>query len=98
MYLCYIDESGTSAIPGTTSHFILAGLSIPIWHWKDCERGISAIKKKYCLIDSEIHTAWILRPYLEQNKIPGFNSLSYDRRRDEVEKYRKAGTQKAIIG
>ena len=31
MYLCYIDESGTSDIPGNTSHFILAGLSLPIW-------------------------------------------------------------------
>ena len=33
MYLCYIDESGTSDIPGNTSHLILAGLSLPIWHW-----------------------------------------------------------------
>ncbi len=29
MFLCYIDESGTSNIPGNTSHFILAGLAIP---------------------------------------------------------------------
>ena len=34
MYLCYIDESGTSVVPGNTSHFVLAGLSIPIVQWK----------------------------------------------------------------
>ena len=35
MYLLYIDESGVSNIPGNTSHFILTGISVPIWHWKD---------------------------------------------------------------
>jgi hypothetical protein len=49
MYLCYIDESGTSDIPGNTSHFVLAGLSIPIWHWKDCDREVETIKRKYAL-------------------------------------------------
>jgi hypothetical protein len=33
MYLCYIDESGTPESSGNTSHFVLAGISIPIWHW-----------------------------------------------------------------
>ncbi|MCU7837088.1 MAG: DUF3800 domain-containing protein [gamma proteobacterium symbiont of Taylorina sp.] len=41
MYLCYIDESGTSSIPGNTSHFVLAGISVPIWHWKTCDKDIS---------------------------------------------------------
>ena len=76
MYLCYIDESGTSGIPGNTSHFILAGLSIPIWRWPDCDAQINAIKKQYNLADTEIHTAWILRAYLEQSKIANFQSLS----------------------
>jgi hypothetical protein len=49
VYLCYIDESGTSDIPGNTSHFVLAGLSIPIWHWKKYEADINAIKSKYKL-------------------------------------------------
>lgn len=88
MYLCYIDESGTSSIPGNTSHFILAGLSVPIWHWTDCEREISKIKTKYSLEDSEIHTAWILRKYLEQSKISGFSNLSYQRRKSEVDQHR----------
>ncbi len=45
MYLCYIDESGTSQVPGNTSHFVLAGLSIPIEYWKKCDRAVAKIKK-----------------------------------------------------
>ena len=90
MYLCYIDESGTSSLPGNTSHFILAGLSIPIRHWKDCDKEIESIKQKYALIGSEIHIAWILRPYLEQTKILDFESLDYRQRRSQVESLRKA--------
>ncbi len=89
MYLLYIDESGTSAIPGNTSHFILAGISVPIWHWKDCDREVGNIKNQYHLENSEIHTAWILRKYLEQSRIQNFSSLNYTQRRQEVEKYRK---------
>ncbi len=90
MYLLYIDESGTSAIPGNTSHFILAGISVPIWHWKDCDREISKIKKRYSLDDAEIHTAWILRKYLEQSRIPNFSTLNSQQRRYEVGKMRKS--------
>lgn len=90
MYLLYIDESGTSAIPGNTSHFILAGISVPIWHWKDCDREIVAIKRRYCLGNSEVHTAWILRNYLEQSRITNFSSLNYSQRRQEVERYRRS--------
>ena len=88
MYLCYIDESGTPHIPGNTSHFILAGLSVPIWHWKDCDLQIFDIKKKYALEDAEIHAAWILRKYLEQNRIKDFDSLDYATRRARVEQLR----------
>jgi len=90
MYLCYIDESGTSDIPGNTSHFVLAGISIPISNWKDCDREIGAIKKKYDLADCEIHIAWMLRAYLEQNRIPGFDSLGYQQRRSQVKSERTA--------
>ncbi|MBL6992413.1 DUF3800 domain-containing protein [Desulfobacula sp.] len=88
MYLLYIDESGTSAIPGNTSHFILAGISVPIWHWKDCDKEISNIKNPYNLNGKEIHTAWILRKYLEQSRIPNFESLDFEKRRSEVLKSR----------
>lgn len=89
MYLCYIDESGTPDIPGNTSHYILAGLSVPIWHWRDCDREISVVKQKYHLADSEIHTAWIARKYIEQSKIKDFKKLNYVDRRTEVSKLRK---------
>ena len=88
MYLCYIDESGTSDIPGNTSHFILAGLSIPIWHWKTSDRDVSEILSRYGLKGKELHTAWLLRNYLEQSRIPGFDQLSHDLRRAAVEQAR----------
>ena len=90
MYLCYIDESGTPDVPGNTSHFILAGISVPIWHWNDCDREIRQIKRRYDLVDSEIHTAWLLRQYLEQSQIPNFDSLSRSDRRTEVQRRRTA--------
>ncbi len=90
MYLCYIDESGTSSIPGNTSHFVLAGLSVPIWHWRDCDKEISAIRRKHNLAGAEIHTGWILRKYFEQNRIPDFANLDHNRRRTKVEQIRRA--------
>jgi hypothetical protein len=89
MHLCYIDESGTSDIPGNTSHFVLAGISIPIEYWKSCDNDIETIKHKYQLENSEIHLGWILRPYLEQTKINGFDHLNYTQRRSQVEQFRK---------
>lgn len=90
MHLCYLDESGTPDIPGNTSHYILAGLAIPIWNWRDCEREIGIIRKKFGLENNEIHTAWMLRAYLEQSKIPSFGSFSHFDRRQKVETYRNA--------
>lgn len=89
MYLCYIDESGTSDVPGNTSHFILAGISIPIWHWNTCDREIDILKRRIGLQDSEIHVAWMLRKYREQARIPNFDALSFDQRRSEVERARR---------
>jgi hypothetical protein len=90
MLLCYIDESGTPDIPGNTSHYILAGLAIPVNKWKEAENDIQKIKTKYYIADKEIHTAWILRKYLEQSRINNFDKLSFDQRVYEVEKIRKA--------
>jgi hypothetical protein len=98
MYLCYIDESGTPDIPGNTSHYILAGLSIPISDWKEFDGKIQIVKNEFGLDDSEIHTAWILRKYIEQNKIPNFDKLPRDVRIYEVQKIRKTvlfGLQKS---
>jgi len=89
MFLCYIDESGTAELPGNTSHYVLAGLSIPIVYWKSCESDIIAIKRRYELESAEIHTAWLLRSYPEQSKIKNFDALDTRQRRSEVEKARK---------
>ncbi|MCA1752852.1 MAG: DUF3800 domain-containing protein [Flavobacteriales bacterium] len=88
VYFCYIDESGVPQIPGNTSHYVLAGLSIPIHKWKYCDRQIQRIKAKYDLQQAEVHTAWIARTYIEQDKIDGFDELTREERRREVEKYR----------
>jgi hypothetical protein len=89
MYLCYVDESGAPDIPGNTSHYVLAGLSIPVWHWRDAEKEIYNIKQKYSLQDAEIHSGWLTRKYIEQNKVPDFSNLNFPQRIYEVEKYRK---------
>jgi hypothetical protein len=89
MHLCYIDESGTSDIPGNTSHYVLAGLSIPVWHWRDSEKEIYAVKQKYSLENAEIHSGWLKRKYIEQSKVPNFRNLDFFQRRYEVEKLRK---------
>ncbi len=88
MHFCYIDESGTSNVPGNTSHFVLAGLAIPIHLWASYDQEIAAIKKKYELEGIEIHTGWLLRKYQEQIKISHFDNLSYKQRRSETTKYR----------
>ena len=90
MHLCYVDESGTPDIPGNTSHYILAGLSVPIWNWKTCDLEIERIKGRYGIPGEEIHVAWLLRSYIEQTKIVGFNALDWRQRRQQAESYRKA--------
>jgi len=90
MYLCYLDESGTPDIPGNTSHYVLSGLAVPVWHWRDCEREIGIAKRRYDLTDAEVHAAWILRKYSSQYKVRDFEKLSYPQRRYEVNKLRNA--------
>ena len=87
---CYIDESGTPDIPGNTSHYVLIGLAIPVENWKECDKSIEVIKLRYGLADQEIHTAWVLRKYPEQNKISNFDALSYQQRRTQVKSLRIA--------
>jgi hypothetical protein len=90
MYFCYIDVSGTPEIPGNTSHYVLAGVAIPIWYWKTCESDIIAVKKKYALDDAEIHTGWLIRKYIEQSQIVDFEKLTYPQRISEVHRLRNS--------
>jgi hypothetical protein len=88
MYVCYIDESGTPDIPGNTSHFVLAGLCIPISEWKTIDLSISNLLKKYGLEGAEFHTAWILRKYSEQVQIANFDKMDWAARRSAVQQAR----------
>jgi len=88
IYLCYMDESGTPSIPGNTTHFVLAGLALPISKWKFCEAEITKIKQRYGLGDVELHTGWMCRPYLEQSRIPEFTKLGREQRRSKVMRLR----------
>ncbi len=90
MQLCYIDESGTPDVPGNTSHYVLAGLSIPDEYWKQHHTQLDSKKRDYGLENAEIHVAWMMRPYLEQQSIPSFESMSPEKRRSEVRKQRTA--------
>jgi hypothetical protein len=90
MYLCYIDESGVPEVPGNSSHFILAGLAVPIWHWKDADTQLTRVMRKYGLADEELHTAWLRRRYPEQEKIANFEKMDRGARAFAVQQARAA--------
>ena len=90
MYLCYLDESGVPEIPGNSTHFVLAGIAIPIERWREADAAVSAIMARYGLASEELHTAWLLRKYLEQSKIDGFDAMGWDERRAQVARLRVA--------
>lgn len=90
MYLCYIDESGTADIPGNTSHYVLAGLSIPYSNWKNQDKEIEQLKGGYDLQDTELHVGWMLRRYREESTIPNFVKLGFTQRRSKVRQLRTA--------
>ena len=90
MYLCYIDESGVPEIGRGTSHFVLVGLSIESWDWKRQDRVVSTVKNRYGLSNEEIHTGWITRRYIEQEKIAHFVTLDSANRRLQAQRERDA--------
>ena len=77
-------------MPGNTSHYVLAGLSIPDEYWKQHHTQLESIKRNYGLEDAEVHVAWMMRKYIEQQSILGFASMNAERRRSEVRKQRSA--------
>ena len=90
MHLCYIDESGTPDVPGNTSHYVLAALAFPDRYWKSHHAQLEEIKHRYDLAQTEVHVAWMLRPYIEQQSIPDFDSMTPLKRRSEVLRARTA--------
>jgi hypothetical protein len=89
MYLCYLDESGTTELGGNTSHFVLLGFAVPADVWIDKDRRINKIKEKFALANKEIHTGYIVREYPEQKKIPDFEKLDFPARRDAMKNARE---------
>lgn len=88
MQLCYVDESGTPELPGTTSHYVLAGLCLPIWEWRKADEQVNQVCVRYDLAGCEIHTTWLLRSYPEQRRISGFDQMTYAERRGAVKRER----------
>ncbi len=81
MYICYLDESGSDHLGSGTSHFVYLGLAIPAETWKAKDVQVSQVLVKYGLQGDEIHTGWIARRYLEQERIAGFEGLDWAARR-----------------
>lgn len=90
MRICYLDESGTPELSGSTSHFVLLGLSIQGETWKEKDQQITRIKQRFGIGSAEIHAGWLARRYVEQEKIRGFETLSEFDRRIAVKAAREA--------
>ena len=84
MCLCDINESETSDCLGNNSRYVLVGVSLPIWHWRNTDREVEAIEHLYELANAEIHTAWLLRKHLEKSRIMGLEDLGWKERKSEV--------------
>ncbi len=84
-----MDESGVPHRHGGTTHFVLLGIAIPVEKWREYDYRLSDIKARHCAADTEIHTAWMVRRYPEQEAIDGFEQLSRQQRRAAVAKTRK---------
>lgn len=84
MKLFYLDESGNPELSGSSKSYVLVAVGIPIEKWTACDKAINQLKSSYNLLGSEIHTAWMLRSYQEQDEIAGFEQMSHDDRRKAV--------------
>lgn len=96
MYICYLDESGNVERKGTTPYFVLLGLAIPASTWKAKDREVQGVLNRHNLY-GEIHTAWMMRRYPEQERLKGFGQLPPDERREATLRERKADLAKASM-
>jgi hypothetical protein len=96
VYIAYLDESGVVEPAGTT-HFVLVAFAIPASRWKDGDARLQTIKAKHRLAENEVHTAWLLRRYPEQDRIPDLDKLSDVERRIAVKRERKIDLAKASL-
>lgn len=89
MHVCYLDESGVTELTGT-SHFVLLGLAIPDAAWKACDAQVQTCLQPFGLQNQEVHTAWMLRRYVEQEQVRDFAQLPWDDRRRAAQQRRDA--------
>lgn len=93
MKLFYLDESGNPELSGSSDSYVLVAVGIPIEKWTSCDKAINQLKASYNLLQAEIHTAWMLRSYREQQEIDGFESMSHEERRQAVIRVREQKIQ-----
>jgi hypothetical protein len=96
VYIAYLDESGVVEPSGTT-HFVLVAFAIPASRWKDGDARLQTIKANHRLGAHEVHTAWLLRRYPEQDRIADLDKLSDAERRIAVNRERKIDLGKASL-
>jgi len=96
MHIAYLDESGDVQDPATT-HYVLVAIAIPAATWKPKDERLQKIKNKHRLGDAEIHTAWMVRSFPEQDRIVGFDAMTDMQRRVRVKAERKADLAKAAL-
>ncbi len=89
MKLFYLDESGNPTRSAASDSYVLVAFGIPIEKWTYCDKAINQLKASYDLSSAEIHTAWMLRSYREQQEIADFANLSHDERRQRVMRIRE---------
>ncbi|MCB9665795.1 MAG: DUF3800 domain-containing protein [Alphaproteobacteria bacterium] len=97
MFICYVDESGVPQPDAGTSHFVLAGVAVPVAKWKRFDEALVTLKGRHKLGGMELHTAWMERFYPEQERIAGFAELSLDQRRSRTRQERKVDLGKAAL-
>jgi hypothetical protein len=90
MYICYVDESGVEQIGANTSHFVYLGLAVPAETWKAKDQQISAVLADYNLLGEEVHAGWILRRYVDQERVADFEKMDGEARRKAVQAERDA--------
>lgn len=61
---------------------------MPIAEWTQADQSVTRVLAQYGLAEAEVHTAWLLRRLIEQEKIPNFSKLDHAQRRSAVERYR----------
>lgn len=98
MQLLYVDESGNSHNSPNNTHFVLAGLAMDASFWKQHNAQIDNIKQNYDLAGEEIHTAWLLKSYSFESRVPNFSALNSISRKQAAQTFIHAQIQKSSPG